>query len=716
MITLPRRIAALASITAAVAALCLSGTPAVASHIGESLTLDQQFVATNNQLVNALSQWDKMPASVREARIANLVALAARRQEHMIALLQKNPTVAAARMMPKELRDRMPAQAAAYVEREVSAQGTLFASVSDNFAQGLSKQQFKFQASTGGAPQDIYLADASASERDMLKWAGKKLSLNAVRIGEHLALLDKRQVQLEAAGSTTSSTGSIVAATTAVQGDQKTLSILVNFNDKAVTCTAADVGNRLFGSTGATVNNNYRESSRGMVSFSGQAVGPYTINYSSTGSCDYSAWATAAEAAARAAGVDPSQFAHVNYVTPSNSTCGWSGLAYMPGRQSWVQSCGSTGVYSHELGHNISLHHAGTPTSEYGDASDPMGGAQVVDHNAANRTMAGWMPAGTVTDVGTGGSYSVTTVSNITSVGVPQVLRFVKVDTSEYYYVSVREAMGLDATLSGSFVNTISVHRAGGTLPTKTYLMQQLAAGQSFTDATNGITITNQGVAAGVATVAVTMAGPVCTRSAPAVSLSPASQTGAPGAAKAFTLTLVNKNSAACGSSTFALAQVLPAGFGGTFSASSLAVGAGASASATWTVSSASASLDGAYSLDASARDTASGLSTTAHGSYTVYRDSTAPTLSITSPSPTLTTTTYTTRTNLSIAASASDASGVQAVEFYGDGMLLARDTSAPYSASWNLRKAGKGVHTIKARAIDNAGNTTEQSISITVN
>jgi leucyl aminopeptidase len=73
-------------------------------------------------------------------------------------------------------------------------------------------------------------------------------------------------------------------------------------------------------------------------------------------------------------------------------------------------------------------------------------------------------------------------------------------------------------------------------------------------------------------------------------------------------------------------------------------------------------------------------------------------------------------RTNLSIAATASDASGVQAVEFYGDGGLLARDTLAPYSTSWNLRKAGKGVHTIKVRAIDNAGNVTEQSVFITVN
>ncbi len=91
--------------------------------------------------------------------------------------------------------------------------------------------------------------------------------------------------------------------------------------------TAADVSSRLFGPSGTTVNNNYKESSRGLVSFSGQAVGPFTINYSSTGSCDFLGWASAAEAAAKAAGIDPSVYTRVNYVTPANSTCGWSGMA-----------------------------------------------------------------------------------------------------------------------------------------------------------------------------------------------------------------------------------------------------------------------------------------------------------------------------------------------------------------------------------------------------
>lgn len=706
----------LAPILAALAAaLCLAGMPAQASHLGESLTTDQQLVGVNNQFLGTLSQWEKLPPSLKSSNLAGLVQLAQTRQRLMIALLQLDPKVAAARMLPPTLRVRMPAQVAALVEEEVHAQGDAFVNVSDNFANGVSHAVFKLQGNAGTAPQNVYLADATGSPRELHKLAGKKLNFVAMRIGDNLLLLDKKtlQTQPQAAGGATTN-GTVVASGTVVQGDQKTLSILVNFSDKALTCTAADVNNRVFGSSGATVNTIFRDSSRGLVSFSGAAVGPYTINYTSTGACDYSGWGAAAEAAAKAAGIDPSLYAHVNYVTPSNATCGWSGLAYMPGRQSWVQSCGSTGIYAHELGHNISLHHAATPSSEYGDSSDPMGGAQAVGHNGANRVMTGWQPSGTVLDVASGGSYALTTVSDTAVVSTPQVLRFVKADTAEYYYVSLREAMNLDAPLSTQFVNTVSVHRATGTLPTRTYLLQVLAAGQSFSDATNGITIANQGVGNGVATIGVTMGGAACARSAPAVGPSPASQTASPGAARSYTVTVTNNNSAACGTSTFSLSQAVPAGFSASLSATSLALGAGASGSVTLTASSSSSMPNGTYGLDTTATDTAATSSeTTGHASYIVYSDTTPPTVSIASPAAGAT---LSGGHMVSIAANASDASGIQAVEIYIDGSLLARDTATPYTANWNIRKASKGLHTIKARAIDNSGLASEQSISVTVN
>jgi len=695
-----------------------------AHHVGEALAADQQLVDASNQFLAALAQWQKLPPSLKEANLANLVQLAQARQQLMIALVQTNPKVAAARMLPRQIRARVPAQAAVYIEDEVKVQGTSYVSVSDNFAAGISHATFKIVGSAGGTPQNVYLADPTGSERDMHKLAGKKLIFNAMRVGDHLLLLDKKKVQVEElqpAGGSTSTSGSVVAAATVVQGEQKTLSILVNFNDKALSCTASDVANRVFGSSGATVNTLFKDSSRGLVGFSGTAVGPFTIDYASNGSCNYSGWASAAEAAARQAGVDPSAYTRVNYVTPSNSTCGWSGLAYMPGRQSWVQACGATGVYAHELGHNLALHHAATPTSEYGDASDPMGAAKAISLNGANRVMAGWQPAGTVLDVAVGGSYSVASVSDNSVVAMPQVLRIPKADTAETYYVSLRQATGYDTALAAQYVNTLSVHRATGSLPTRTYLMQVLAAGQSFSDATNGITITNQGVANGVGTAAVTLSGAVCARKAPSVTLTPSSQSAAPGATLNYTMTVQNNNSAACGTSTFNLGQVVPAGFAGALSAASLALGAGASGSVNWAATSGSAVPAGTYGLDATATD--AGATTTSqstnHASYVVFVDSTPPppptdttppAVSVTSPGANAT---VTGNKAMTIAAAASDAAGIQAVEIFVNGALLARDTSAPYAANWNLRKAAKGVHTIKARAIDAAGNAAEHSISV---
>ncbi len=689
----------------------LFAAPSFASHVGDSQTLDQQLIGTNNQLLAALAQWEKSPAGLRPALAAQLTQLAQHRQEHMILLLQKTPSVAAARMMPASLRAKLPAAAASYVEQEVHVRGVALAHVSDNFATGQSRSVFKLQGEAGGKALTIHLADPSGSDRDLHRMAGKQAAIDAMRIGDHLVILDKKRVQLQAAGST-STGGTVVAAGTVVQGNQNTLSILVNFSDKALpsTCTTADVENRVFGSSGATVNNNYRESSRGLVSFSGKAVGPFPINFTSTGACDYTGWALAADAAAKAAGFDPALYQRVNYVTPANSTCGWSGLAYMPGKQSWVQSCGSTGVFSHELGHNLSLHHAATPSAEYGDASDPMGGARMVGHNGANRTMAGWMPAGSVLDVGSGGSYALASVSTNTTATSPQVIRIAKPDTQEFYYLSLRQALNLDVNLGSTFLDTVSVHRASGSLPTRTYLLQNLASGQAFNDTANGISVINRGVANGTAALDIVFAGGGCVRTAPAVSVAPASQTAAPGSTVTYSLTVKNQNNVYCGNSTFNLTQVLPSGFSGGFAASSLALAPGASASTNWSVNSSAQVASGTYAFDASATDASFGNTATAHATEIVYVDSTPPTVNITSPAAGAS---VSGRVNLS--ATASDGNGVQAVEFHVDGQMLARDTAAPYGATWNARKALAGKHVLLVRAIDAAGNKAEQSIDVFV-
>jgi hypothetical protein len=700
-------------LAAALAAPFALPLPALASHVGEEVTLDAEAVAATTQLVRALGNWERTPAAQRSAATARLVQLAQARQERLIRLLDRAPELAASRLLPAGVRDRLPAEARAFAEEDVRLSGEVVGRVADDFARGVARTDVLLRLSNSAAVLQLYLATTADRERTLLGWLGRRATLAGTRIEGRLLVQDSAAVTLVAAdGTETTTSTSTPTMTPKVSGVQKTLVILANFSDAALSCTAADVGNRVFGSTGSTVNTSFRESSRDLVGFTGMVAGPFAIPYSASAStCDYGGWASAADAAARSAGIDLTQYQRVSYVTPKASACGWGGLAYMPGRQSWVQYCGSTGIYTHELGHNLSLHHAGTPTAEYGDGSDPMGGARNVRNNAANQVMAGWLPTGSVVDVFAGGSYAVAALDAATASSA-QVLRLVKPDTNERYYVSLRQAIGLDSGLPYGALNTLSIHRATGTLPARTTLLQNLSVGQTFSDATNGIQVTHQALAGNVSTVGIAFSGSTCTRAAPTLTLNPASTSGGPGMSRSLSVAVKNNNTAACGTSSFALTQALPAGFGGTVSTTSLAIAAGATASASWTVTPAAGTPEGSYTLDLSAND-GGGASATAHAGYTVIVDAGGPALTVTNPAEGARIATSTGR--LSLTASASDSSGVAAVEFWVDGKLLVRDTSAPYGATWNIRKASKTGHAITVRAVDALGNSTSQTVNVTL-
>ena len=90
--------------------------------------------------------------------------------------------------------------------------------------------------------------------------------------------------------------------------------------------------------------------------------------------------------------------------------------------------------------------------------------------------------------------------------------------------------------------------------------------------------------------------------------------------------------------------------------------------------------------------------------------DSTAPTVSISSPSDGATVS-----GSVNIAATASDASGVSQMQVLVDGALSCAAGGASISCNWNSRKSDAGSHTISVRATDNNGNTGTASVSVTV-
>jgi len=96
------------------------------------------------------------------------------------------------------------------------------------------------------------------------------------------------------------------------------------------------------------------------------------------------------------------------------------------------------------------------------------------------------------------------------------------------------------------------------------------------------------------------------------------------------------------------------------------------------------------------------------------FRDTTAPTVAITSPSAN---TTVTSAQTLNIVASASDDTGVTKVEFYDGGSLIGTDNTNPFSVSLPVTEANNGNHNLTAIAYDEAGNSSKSSaVAVTVN
>lgn len=119
----------------------------------------------------------------------------------------------------------------------------------------------------------------------------------------------------------------------------------------------------------------------------------------------------------------------------------------------------------------------------------------------------------------------------------------------------------------------------------------------------------------------------------------------------------------------------------------------------------------GAHTLTAKAYDAVGNVATSAGVSVTV--DNTPPTAAVTAPANGA----LVKGTAVTVSANATDASGVQKVDFYAAGVLVGSDTVAPYSVVWNsVATTPSGAVTLYAVSTDAAGNTkTSSTVTVTV-
>ena len=108
----------------------------------------------------------------------------------------------------------------------------------------------------------------------------------------------------------------------------------------------------------------------------------------------------------------------------------------------------------------------------------------------------------------------------------------------------------------------------------------------------------------------------------------------------------------------------------------------------------------GTYTLTAVATDNLNKSTTSAPVTVTVNASS-PPTVSLTAPTDG---STYTAPASIAMTATASDSQGIAKVEFLSDGVVVATDTTSPYTGTY--ANAPAGSHTLTAKATDNGGNT----------
>src|SRR3972149_5969971 len=114
--------------------------------------------------------------------------------------------------------------------------------------------------------------------------------------------------------------------------------------------------------------------------------------------------------------------------------------------------------------------------------------------NLPHKVEMGWVPTLRIQTVTADGTYIISRLEDDINPGEPQILKIFKADTNEYYYIGYRSPIGYDLNLGTNYKYKSNVHRWGGVGGTSTYFLSALDNNQSYTDQTNGITITQTGL------------------------------------------------------------------------------------------------------------------------------------------------------------------------------------------------------------------------------
>ncbi len=588
----------------------------------ESLTSQLLDLAAQQQLTRAGSQAE------------TLRTVAANRKQLLKELIQSNPAKVLQLAIPADVRAGFPAEIQPYIEEPLEAEGDLEVLVED-YERGSRFLYFLSPAEQEGGGERFSLHFAAQPPSDLQ--TGSRIRVKGVQIDQAVAL--------ESGGYTSVQT--LVAAQSSTLGEQRTLVMLVNFQDRPIQPYTLDYARNVVFHTTSDFD---RENSYQQTWLTGDVVGWYTIPLSSTG-CDPGQINALAQAAANAAGVTVSSYNRLVIAFPDNA-CGWWGLGTVGGSPSvaWINGSFELRVVGHEMGHNFGLWHShaldcGTQVVggdctqiEYGDSVDIMG-ATSGHFNAYQKAHLGWLSAGAsppITTVTTTGTYSIDAYE--TPGASPKALKVSRPGQTSFFYVEYRRALGFDSFFSGypNILNGVVIHQAYDfdanssnlldlTPSTASWYDPALTVGNSFTDPVSGVTLTTTAVNGTSASVYVNFGGgPTCVHANPSVTLTPAQSPAVhAGTEVTYSVSVTNHDNTACPAASFSLQAGVPGGWTSVILAPTVSLNPGASTTTTFKVTSAASAANGSYPVGITAKNSAlPAYTASASASYVVSNGS----------------------------------------------------------------------------------------------
>jgi len=607
-------------------------TVGMAFFVAVGLALAQRPPSTAQSLTDTLvalnARLQTAAPAERAALSSRLLGVVATRQKTLAALVEGHPDEVLRVALPAAVRSTLPSTVWPYIEQEAALEGVVLVLHEDwpgggRYRHFLDTKSGRYSLHFAGRPTHLL--------------TGSRIRVKGIQVGTTLAL---------AADVTTIQTVA-PAAVPNTFGEQRTLVILVNFQDNPIQpYTPSDAQGVVFGTT----SNFFLENSYGQMWLTGDVVGWYTIRLDGT-TCDSGAIATYAEAAASAAGVDLSAYVHRVYAFPSNAACGFAGAATVGGSPSraWINGPDSMslGTAGHELGHNLGLLHShslvcdgttmvGTCTTlEYGDGLDVMGWSPSGHFNAFQKERLGWLNYGgspPITTVTASATYQLAPYESTDN--NPKALKLLKrtdptTGAREWYYVEFRQAIGFDsylAAISGPYqllgsniLNGVEVRWGSDSNVDSSRLLDltpgsvdpysgvvdlytndpALTVGKSFSDPDAGVTLTVASVDSSKAIVSVTLTTPTCARANPTVAVSPSPGPAVPAATTvSYTVSVTNNDGADCAASPFSLQTMLVlSGWTAGFAAPTLTLNPGATTSTVFSVTSPASVAGTSYSF-----------------------------------------------------------------------------------------------------------------------